>query len=152
MFNGESPKGFPSNLLKVARRKLRYLNAAAELGDLRAPHVNFNQFRRLLSEDPDTSTEDLFLTCSGWPLTPNDREYVVTGKSNAGVPRKSNADRRSGAILRLMVGLSQRSLHVIVILGVLRGSGGEINASVTARQPNCQDRRRATAPTWIFRY
>ena len=36
VFNGESPKGFPSNLLKVARRKLRYLNAAAELGDLRA--------------------------------------------------------------------------------------------------------------------
>ena len=31
VFNGESPKGFPSNLLKVARRKLRYLNAAAEL-------------------------------------------------------------------------------------------------------------------------
>src|SRR6516165_4463704 len=30
----------PSNLLKVARRKLRYLNAAAELGDLRAPPGN----------------------------------------------------------------------------------------------------------------
>jgi hypothetical protein len=37
VFNGESLKGFPSDLLKVARRKLRYLNAAAELGDLRAP-------------------------------------------------------------------------------------------------------------------
>ena len=34
------PKGFPSNLLKLARRKLRYLNAAAELGDLRAPPGN----------------------------------------------------------------------------------------------------------------
>lgn len=33
VFNGESRKGFPSDLLKVARRKLRYLNAAAELGD-----------------------------------------------------------------------------------------------------------------------
>ena len=40
VFNGESPKGFPSNLLKVARRKLRYLNAATELGDLRAPPGN----------------------------------------------------------------------------------------------------------------
>jgi proteic killer suppression protein len=40
VFNGESPKGFPSTLLKVARRKLRYLNAAAELGDLRAPPGN----------------------------------------------------------------------------------------------------------------
>ena len=40
VFNGESPKGFPSDLLKVARRKLRYLNAAANLGDLRAPPGN----------------------------------------------------------------------------------------------------------------
>ena len=37
VFNGESPKGFPSDLLKVSRRKLRYLNAAANLSDLRAP-------------------------------------------------------------------------------------------------------------------
>jgi proteic killer suppression protein len=29
VFNGESPKGFPADLIKVARRKLRYLNAAA---------------------------------------------------------------------------------------------------------------------------
>lgn len=40
VFNGESPKGFPADLVKVARRKLRYLNAAAELGDLRSPPGN----------------------------------------------------------------------------------------------------------------
>lgn len=40
VFNGESPKGFPADLVKVARRKLRYLHAAAELGDLRAPPGN----------------------------------------------------------------------------------------------------------------
>ena len=40
MFNGESPKGFPANLVKVARRKLRYLNAAADLGDLTSPPGN----------------------------------------------------------------------------------------------------------------
>ena len=40
VFNGESPKGFPANLVKVARRKLRYLNAAADLGDLRSPPGN----------------------------------------------------------------------------------------------------------------
>jgi addiction module HigA family antidote len=34
VFNGECPKGFPADLVKVARRKLRYLNAAADLGDL----------------------------------------------------------------------------------------------------------------------
>lgn len=40
IFDGESPKGFPADLLKVARRKLRYLNAAADLGDLRSPPGN----------------------------------------------------------------------------------------------------------------
>jgi proteic killer suppression protein len=40
VFNGESPKGFPAVLVKVARRKLRYLNAAANLGDLRSPPGN----------------------------------------------------------------------------------------------------------------
>lgn len=40
VFNGESPKGFQPDLVKVARRKLRYLNAACDLGDLRSPPGN----------------------------------------------------------------------------------------------------------------
>jgi len=40
IFFGESPKGFPADLVNVARRKLRYLNAAADLSDLRAPPGN----------------------------------------------------------------------------------------------------------------
>jgi toxin HigB-1 len=40
VFNGESAKGFPADLVKVARRKLRYLNAASDLGDLRSPPGN----------------------------------------------------------------------------------------------------------------
>ena len=40
VFNGESPKGFPADLVKVARRKLRYLNAAGDLGDVRSPPGN----------------------------------------------------------------------------------------------------------------
>jgi proteic killer suppression protein len=40
VFNGESPKGFPADLVKVSRRKLRYLNAAEDLGDLRSPPGN----------------------------------------------------------------------------------------------------------------
>jgi proteic killer suppression protein len=40
VFDGESPKGFPANLVKVARRKLRYLNAAGGLGDLMSPPGN----------------------------------------------------------------------------------------------------------------
>jgi plasmid maintenance system killer protein len=37
VFSGESPKGFPSDLVKVARRKLGYLDAAVDLRDLRLP-------------------------------------------------------------------------------------------------------------------
>ena len=40
VFTGETPKGFPTDLVKAARRKLRYLNAAGDLGDLRAPPGN----------------------------------------------------------------------------------------------------------------
>jgi toxin HigB-1 len=40
IFNGESRKGFPGDLVKVVRRKLRYLNAASNLGDLRSPPGN----------------------------------------------------------------------------------------------------------------
>lgn len=39
-FNGKAGKGFPSDLLKVARRKLEMLNAAAVLADLRSPPGN----------------------------------------------------------------------------------------------------------------
>ena len=40
VFNGDSPKGFPADLVKVARRKLRYLHAADDLSDLRSPPGN----------------------------------------------------------------------------------------------------------------
>jgi proteic killer suppression protein len=37
---GRQPKGFPSNLFTVARRKLGYLDAATTLEDLRSPPGN----------------------------------------------------------------------------------------------------------------
>lgn len=40
VYRGESPKGFPSDLVKVARRKLGYLDAALDLNDLRSPPGN----------------------------------------------------------------------------------------------------------------
>jgi toxin HigB-1 len=40
VFNGDCPKGFPADLLKVARRKLALVNAAAALNDLKAPPGN----------------------------------------------------------------------------------------------------------------
>ena len=39
-FNGQAKKGFPADLLSVARRKLRYLNAATRLSDLMVPPAN----------------------------------------------------------------------------------------------------------------
>jgi proteic killer suppression protein len=39
-FEGVASKGFPADLLTVTRRKLRYLNAAATLSDLRGPPGN----------------------------------------------------------------------------------------------------------------
>ena len=39
-FNGVVRKGFPADLIKVARRKLRYVHAAHVLADLRVPPGN----------------------------------------------------------------------------------------------------------------
>lgn len=40
LFNGRLPKGFPTEALKVARRKLAMIHAAARLEDLRVPPGN----------------------------------------------------------------------------------------------------------------
>lgn len=40
VFQGSCPKGFPADLLKVARRKLEALHAAVRLDDLRVPSGN----------------------------------------------------------------------------------------------------------------
>ncbi len=40
VFQGLMPKGFPSDLARVARRKLRLLDTAGRLDDLRSPPGN----------------------------------------------------------------------------------------------------------------
>ncbi|MBO1022349.1 type II toxin-antitoxin system RelE/ParE family toxin [Methylobacterium sp. SD274] len=40
VFRGRCPKGFPADLLKVARRKLRALHNAVDLKDLKSPPAN----------------------------------------------------------------------------------------------------------------
>jgi toxin HigB-1 len=40
VYQGESPKGFPAGLVKVARRKLAMIEAAHELSDLKSPPGN----------------------------------------------------------------------------------------------------------------
>jgi proteic killer suppression protein len=40
IFNDLSPKGFPSDLVKAARRKIRILDAVTQLAELREPPGN----------------------------------------------------------------------------------------------------------------
>lgn len=67
VFDGQYPKGFPADLVKAARRKLRYLNAAGDLGDLRSPPGN-----RLEALSGDRKgrhsirINDQFLVCFVW--------------------------------------------------------------------------------------
>jgi len=78
VFNGESPKGFPAHLVKVARRKLRYLNAADDLGDLRSPPGN--RLEALLGDRKGQHSiriNDQFRVCFVWTAEgPADVEIV----------------------------------------------------------------------------
>jgi proteic killer suppression protein len=64
---GESPKGFPPNLVKVARRKLGYLAAAHDLRDLKVPPGNHLE---ALSKDRQGQhsirINDQFRICFRW--------------------------------------------------------------------------------------
>ena len=40
VFHGECPKGFPTGILRVARRKLAVVDAAVKLQDLKSPPNN----------------------------------------------------------------------------------------------------------------
>lgn len=40
VFQGQTPKGFPSDIVNVARRKLAMVNAAVRLDDLQVPPGN----------------------------------------------------------------------------------------------------------------
>ena len=78
VFRGESPKGFPSDLVKVARRKLGYLNAATDRRDLRVPPGNQLE---ALSKDRrgqhSIRVNDQFRICFRWtPEGPTDVEIT----------------------------------------------------------------------------
>jgi len=66
---GESPKGFPADLVKVARRKLGYLDAAHDLRDLKVPPGNRLE---ALSKDRkgqhSIRINDQFRICFRWTL------------------------------------------------------------------------------------
>lgn len=67
VYEGESPKGFPADLVKVARRNLGYLDAAIDLNDLRSPPGNRLE---ALSKDRDGQhsirVNDQFRVCFIW--------------------------------------------------------------------------------------
>ncbi|ABQ33160.1 hypothetical protein BBta_0902 [Bradyrhizobium sp. BTAi1] len=90
VFDGENPKGFPSDLLKMARRKLRYLNAAAGLGDLRSPPGN--RLEALTGDrqgQHSTRITDQFRVCFIWTADgPADVEIVDHHRKGAAMTKK----------------------------------------------------------------
>lgn len=78
VFNGESPKGFPADLVKVSRRKLRYLNAATALNDLKAPPGNnLKALEKDRAGQHSIKVNDQFRVCFVWTHEgPKDVEIV----------------------------------------------------------------------------
>jgi len=78
VFHGECPKGFPADLVKVARRKLGYLHAAHELRDLRVPPGN--RLEPLIGDRAGQHSiriNDQFRVCFRWTTEgPSDVEIV----------------------------------------------------------------------------
>ena len=78
VFRGESPKGFPSDLVKIARRKLGYLHAAHDLRDLRLPPGNrLEALSRDRQGQHSIRINDQFRICFRWtPEGPADVEFT----------------------------------------------------------------------------
>lgn len=78
VFRGEQPKGFPSDLLKRARRKLQVLDAATEVTDLRDPPGN--RLHRLAENREgqwSISVNDQFRICFEWGVSgPQNVEFI----------------------------------------------------------------------------
>lgn len=67
VFRGESPKGFPADLVKVARRKLGYLDAAHDLRDLKVPPGNkLEALTKDRKGQHSIRTNDQFRICFRW--------------------------------------------------------------------------------------
>ena len=77
-FEGEVAKGFPADLLKVARRKLQYLNAAISLQDLRSPPGNrLEALKGDRNGQHSIRVNDQFRICFVWTRDgPTDVEFT----------------------------------------------------------------------------
>jgi toxin HigB-1 len=76
--NGEIRKGFPADLIKVARRKLAYLDAASTLDDLRAPPANrLEALKGDRKGQHSIRVNDRYRICFVWTSEgPKDVEFV----------------------------------------------------------------------------
>jgi proteic killer suppression protein len=77
-FNGIVRKGFPADLIKVARRKLGYLNAAVVLDDLKMPPGNrLEALKGDRKGQHSIRVNDQFRICFVWtPEGPSDVEFT----------------------------------------------------------------------------
>jgi proteic killer suppression protein len=67
VFKGEAPKGFPSDLIKAARRRLQALDAALAVEDLRTPPGNrLHQLTADREGQWSISINDQFRVCFVW--------------------------------------------------------------------------------------
>lgn len=67
VFNGEAPKGFPTDLLRVSRRKLGMVDAAVALADLRVPPRNLLEaLRGDRAGQHSIRINDQFRVCFVW--------------------------------------------------------------------------------------
>ncbi len=106
VFNGEAPKGFPADLVPVARRKLRYVHAAGDLRDLRAPPGN--RLEALVGDRKgqySIRVNQQFRVCFLWTSQgPVDVEIVDYHKEDAAMAKspkpKALAPMHSGEVLR----------------------------------------------------
>ncbi len=78
VFRGECPKGFPANLVRVARRKLEMLNAATLLNELRAPPNNrLETLKRNRAGQHSIRINDQFRVCFRWTETGPEQVEIV---------------------------------------------------------------------------
>lgn len=77
-FDGAIVKGFPDDLLKVARRKLQYLHAATTLQDLRSPPGNrLEALKGDRRGQHSIRVNDQFRICFIWTVEgPVDVEFI----------------------------------------------------------------------------
>jgi proteic killer suppression protein len=78
IFNGLCPKGFPAGIFAVARRKLRAVDVAGRLGDLRVPPGNNLEALKGDREGQHSiRINDQWRICFRWtPQGPTDVEIV----------------------------------------------------------------------------